>query len=150
MLDSNDLLLVGVFFSPSSEGPSAAGMAIFSNDPDEVLVVVEFQGMGIGTAPTPVTIEDILDFFDQSVEAGTLEGRGKRPRVDKLRLKAMRKLLEVVVCLIEADLIEEVCFILNRVYLRSDGLLWPRDFVVGDDCPELNTMILELIDSLCD
>ncbi len=69
---------------------------------------------------------------------------------DRTPTESYEKLLEVAGCLTEADLIEEACFILNRAYLRSGGSPWPRDFVVGDDCPELNTMILELIGRLCD
>ena len=106
-------------------------------------------GEGINGGQTPVTIEDILDFFDISVEAGTLQGRGSG-WLAKLRLCIMREMLLIAGEFIDDERTNYACYILKRAYLRSDGLKWPRDFVVGDDCPELNTMILELIGSLCD
>jgi hypothetical protein len=109
---------------------------------------VNLGGEGINGGQTPVTIDDILAFFDQSVDDGTLQGRGSG-WLAKLRLCIMREMLVIAGELIEYDRINAACFILNRAYLRSDGQKWPPDFVVGDDCLELNTMILELIVSLC-
>jgi hypothetical protein len=36
------------------------------------------------------------------------------------------------------------CLILERIYRRSDGYLWPPDFIVGNAREELVAMILQL------
>jgi len=147
VLDSDDQLLVDVVFSPSSEGPSAAGMEIFSSDPDEGLVVVEFSGVGIAAPGEPVTIDDILDFFDASVNAETLEGRG-RGWLAKLRLCIMRGMLVIAGEFIENEQTNYACYMQKRAYKRCDGQRRPYDFIIGESVPELANMISDLMCSL--
>lgn len=135
---------VEVAFTPSAEGYSSATLDIESNDLGNPLVEVELGGAGFSQASPPITIEDILAFFDAGVEAGTIEGHGCLPGLSEFRLNRFRNMLERAGNLIDRDRIRAACWLLNRVYLRSDGQQWPRDFVEGDDVPELNTMILQL------
>ncbi len=136
---------VEVAFSPSAAGYVTAILEIESTDSLTPVHEVFFGGVGVATQPNPVTIQTILDFFDDSVEAGTLEGRG-RPQLAKFRLCVMRWLLETAGELIEQDRDRAARFMLQRAWLRSDGLVGRLyDFVVGDARDELNGMILQLM-----
>jgi hypothetical protein len=91
-----------------------------------------------------LSIKTILDFFDESVEAGTIEGLG-RGRLTNVKLFLMREMLETAGWLIEKDKIKAACFTLQRAYKRCDGKRRPqRDFVVGDAVQELADMVKEL------
>jgi hypothetical protein len=137
---------VEVTYSPTAYGPSSATLEISSNDPDEALVVVELEGVGV--SGEPVTIEEILEFFNDSVEDGTLQGVGPDSSAQVAHINAMRHMLLLVAKLISDDLAEVACHQLEFVYNRCDGQSPPPDFVEGDDAPEFNTMILELMVNL--
>lgn len=99
---------------------------------------------------TPIsepTIEAILAFFDESVEDGTLEGRG-RGWFAKLRLLLMRTMLVIAGEFIEQGEVDKACWVLQRAHKRCDGEPWPRDFVVGEAVPVLADMIDTLMESL--
>ena len=87
-----------------------------------------------------LTIEDILEFFDESVEEGSLKGRG-RGWLARLRLCFMREMLVMAGKFIEHDRTRAACFILGRAYERCDGEPRPSDFVVGEAVPVLADMI---------
>ena len=112
------------------------------------------DGDSIGDVCDPddeeITIEDVIEFFNASVDEGTIEGRGNRPKVATARVIAMRKLLQAVGVLIEKGHNEWACFLLYRADLRSDEMPRPRDYIVGDAVLELNDMIQEVMDILCD
>ena len=113
------------------------------------------QIVGIGTingeqhgfllTPVPeITIDAILEFFDESVEQGTLVGRGKRPRLANLRLKWMRKMIGKAGDFIERGRIRAACRMLQNAYKCCDGKRWPPDFVKGTAVPELASKIQNL------
>ena len=139
---------VEVVFSPSAEVSHVAVLEILSNDPENPHQQVVLAGVGISAQP-PVSIQDILAFFDASVEAGTLDGRGQRPQSKKARLRVFRFHLVAASRLIDAGRDGLACHRLEHAYLRSDGQTPPPDFLVGgyggDDTAVLNTMILQLI-----
>ncbi|UCH66126.1 MAG: choice-of-anchor D domain-containing protein [Ignavibacterium sp.] len=141
---SGGLTEVEVTFSPSAAGYSSAVLEIESNDPTRPLVSVLFGGAGVASQPPPVTIEDILAFFDESVDAGTLEGRGHHPFVKNARLKVMRGILMLASRFIDRDKITQACRALIRAFRRCDGNPLPSDFVIGDAVVELANMIQEL------
>ena len=91
------------------------------------------------------SIENILTFFDESVDLGNLYARGTG-WLSQLRLRIMRKLLEISGEFIEKDRLNIACFMLQRVYVLCDGELLPReDFVEGSATEELANMIEELM-----
>lgn len=94
-----------------------------------------------------VTIEDILAFFDQSVEDGSLEGRG-RGWLAKLRLYIMREMLVIAGEFIENEQTNYACYMQKRAYKRCDGQRRPYDFIIGESVPELANMISDLMCSL--
>jgi beta propeller repeat protein len=89
-------------------------------------------------------MDEIIAFFDASVEAGTLWGKGDLPWIANKRLKAFRCMLVTAGTLIDEGYFGLGCFTLERIYRRSDGYLRPPDFIVGDAREELVTMILQL------
>jgi hypothetical protein len=97
-----------------------------------------------------VTIDDIIKFFNDSVNAGGINGKGATSLISKASLLAMKTLLLTAKSLMEHGYDQLACFTLNRSYLRSDGMPTPlADFVVGEAVPELNRMINDLMDQLC-
>lgn len=91
-------------------------------------------------------IEDILDFFEESVSNGDLEGTGFTPNMADRRLNRMRNLLEGARISIEQEKIQAACIWLTFAYLRCDDNIFPLpDFVQGDAKEELVYMITELI-----
>ncbi len=144
-IPSNVTAEVEVVFSPSAAGHVSAVLEIESDDPVSPLQEVVLAGVGISVQPPPVSIQGILDFFDASVEAGTLDGWGQRPRSKKARLRVFRFRLVAASRLIEAGYDGLACHRLERAWLRSDGMTPPRDFLVGEARAELNVMILQLM-----
>jgi len=90
------------------------------------------------------SVNAILEFFDQFVTDGTIEGKGAG-WLAKLRLNLMREMLVIAGEFIERDMMKAACFTLQRAYLRcdSDPDTIP-DFVVGEATEKLEEMIQAL------
>jgi TolB protein len=88
-------------------------------------------------------IAEILQFFDESVDAGTLVGDGPGHSGEG-RLKALRNMLRAAADLINAGNTAGACQQLRDAYLRTDGNPRPPDFVTGPAALELAARILEL------
>ena len=139
---------IEITYTPSAFGISSAILEIVSDDADEPLVMVSFSGTGVEYEPPPSEqIANILEFFDQSIKAGTLEGDGPGASGGG-RLKALRNMIETVGDLINEGRIDEACEQLWDVYRRSDGNPRPPDFVTGEAASELASQILTLLESL--
>ena len=138
---------VEVTFAPSSAGYASAIIEIESNDSSNSTVSVSLGGVGVGYAPPPASVADILAFFDSSVADGTLVGNGPGKSADRRR-RALRNMIEAAGDLIDDGAYEDTCRQLLDAYKRCDGLARPPDFVSGSAAPELAGMILELIGSL--
>lgn len=139
---------VEVAFTPSADGYVSAVLEIESSDMIESTQTVFLGGVGVAVQPPPVSIQSILEFYDASIAAGTLDGTGSRDRVRKIKRKAFRFLLVAAGTLIEGGYYGWACHVLERSYVRSDGLCRPRDFVDGEARAELNGMILQLMADL--
>ena len=135
---------VEVAFTPSAAGYSAAVLEIYSNDPMNPVVSVNLGGVGVGPQQQPVTIEDVLAFFDASVEAGRLTGTGKMPVTFEPHLNNFKRMLLLVGKHIDEGNVAAACNLLEWAYVRSDGQMMPPDFVQGDAVVELSGMILQL------
>ncbi|MGD8776074.1 MAG: putative Ig domain-containing protein [Syntrophobacterales bacterium] len=90
----------------------------------------------------------ILAFFDESVEAGTLEGVGHRSWLAKCRLRFMRIVLNLAKRFIERDRTKAACHMLKRAYKRCDSERRPSDFVCGEATAELASMIQAAMESM--
>lgn len=109
---------------------------------DEVIVIT------VSELSPSEWITRILTFFDESVEAGTLNGLGHRSWLAKCRLRFMRIVLNLAKKLIARDRTKAACNMLKRAYKRCDGERRPSDFVYGEATSELANMIQEAMESL--
>jgi hypothetical protein len=91
--------------------------------------------------------DDILNFFDDSVAAGTLEGVGKGNSANG-RLNALRNMVEMAGDLFAVGEIEDACEQLMVAIRKCDGESPPPDFVTGDAAEELYNMIIELMEAI--
>ena len=97
-----------------------------------------------------ISIDDILSFFDDSVESDDLTGTGPGKSADK-RLTAFRNMLVKAKSMIDSDSIAEACQQLLDAYYLADGNKRPADLVQGDAAADLAGRLQELMTSLgCD
>ncbi len=92
-------------------------------------------------------VEDIIQFFDASVDGGTLYGKAPGKSAKGQR-GALRQMLELAGNLIAKGHINAGCRKLQGVYERCDGLPKPADFVTGGARSQLALMIEGLLNSL--
>lgn len=135
---------VTVTYTPADVGTDRGSLQIQSDDPDELVVTLPLQGAGVPAEEPPAQqIAEILQFFDESVDAGTLVGDGPGHSGEG-RLKALRNMLRAAADLINAGDTAGACQQLRDAYLRTDGNPRPPDFVAGPAALELAARILEL------
>ena len=146
-VNPGDSTLLTLAFSPTSEGAFADILEIYSNA-DNSPVKVVLVGVGAASAPQPITIEDILQFFDEKVEEGAIAGTGRADAAKTNHLKVFKFKLLMVAFFLDKGLDPEACTLLWHAYERCDGQQPLKDFIEGEDVIVLNTMILELIDDL--
>ena len=125
-----------------------------AHDPNTVSVIDTATGtvtseIAVGSAPaayglfiTPsiVTIDDIIEFFDESVADNSLS------RVNWGSLVIFKRSLVLAQRLIEQERFYLADRILINAYFRCDGEPEVADLVQGPAVSELNCMILDLID----
>ena len=146
----SDIFLVDIeiTFTPTTEGYVSTTLLIESNDADEPLVGVELGGVGvIVEIPPEQQIQNILDFFNQSVSDGTLVGYGPGNSPEK-RLNALRNMIKAAGDLINAECYAQAIEQLESINKKTDGERRPPDFVVGEAIPTLNQMVKALIEDL--
>lgn len=137
-----------ITFTPSAEGLVSTIFQIVSDDGDESVVEVLLQGVGIAAEVTPIQqIQAILDYFDASAAAGTLQGYGPG-NSPKNRLKALRNMIEAAGDLINAGAYDQAADQLCAIEKKIDGVSKPQDFAVGEAVAELHTMVEALIADL--
>jgi hypothetical protein len=138
-----------VSFEPTELGPHPAILQVHSNasdSPDEVLLYGEGVEAGPGAGGL---MADLIDFFDASVDAGTLVGTGSNERVQANRLRAFGHMLDSANDLIELGEDALACEQLWSAYIKADGQHPPSvDFVVGDAQSDLAVMIDDVMTAL--
>jgi len=135
---------VTVTYTPADMGTDTGSLQIRSDDPDEPVVALPLQGAGVPAEEPPAQqITEILQFFDESVDAGTLVGDGPGHSAEG-RLKALRNMLRAAADLINAGDTAGACQQLRDAYRRTDGNPRPPEFVTGPAALELAARILEL------
>ena len=108
---------------------------------------MEITGAGVEATGEPVSIQDILYFYDTSVDDGSLVGNGPGNSASG-RLKALRNMIEAAGDLIDGEFIEDACYQLQDAYDRCDFVFPPPDFVQGPATSTLEGMILDLMTEL--
>ena len=143
----NHTVDVEITFSPTSEGISSAILEVNSDIPNPT-ADVQLNGNGVSAEEPPEEqITNILDFINDSVESGDLEGSGNGNSAEN-RLNALINMIEAAGDLIEAGDIDGACGQLMAAYKKCDGEDRPPDFVTGSAAAVLASMILELMSSL--
>lgn len=139
---------IEITFTPTTEGYVSTTLLIESNDEDEPLIGVALSGVGGVEIPPGQQIQNILDFFDQSVSDGTLLGYGPGNSSEK-RLNALRNMINAAGDLmINAECYAQVIEQLESINKKTDGEQRPPDFVIGEAVPILNQMVKDLIADL--
>ena len=90
----------------------------------------------------PPTIADVIDLFDQAVDAGTLMGVATGGSTEG-RLNALRNMLLTAGALLEQGEVDVAWTQLQDAANRVDGEFPPPDFVEGPAAPDLLDAITE-------
>lgn len=152
ILQYNESADVEIAFTPSALGYFSATLDVVWTNGGSGTEYVNLGGVGFeaGTSPEE-QIASILAFFDASVAAGKLEGKGPGKSA-LVRLFVLRKTIEIAGKLIERGRIRAACIMLRNAYRRCDGIRRPPDFVEGgvegDATPQLASMIQNLRNTL--
>ena len=91
----------------------------------------QFGECDIGAFELEVPLEGLLEFFDNAVDEGDLEGKGNGNSANN-RLNAVRNMLANAQALFEANDVSGACTQLQDALDRTDGVEPPPDFVEGD------------------
>jgi hypothetical protein len=137
-----------VTYTPQDLGDSTADLRVDVSGSSHGSETSILTGDGVAEEPpSPVSIAEILEFFDASVAAGTLVGNGPGNSADG-RLNALRNKIVAAGDLIEAGEMYEACNELMSAYERCDGLSRPPEFADGPAASELAGMIFQLMADL--
>lgn len=147
VLDPNGAVEIGLLYAPVMEGQAAATLVVLSDDPDESRLEIILSGEGVVKLTVKEQMTAILDFFDESVENGTLEGCG-RGRHDNWKLNGLRHMLTTAQYLIQREKYRAAVQMLKAVQMKFDGRGRPGDWVTGSAVPELNEKVSALIADL--
>jgi hypothetical protein len=135
---------ITITYTPLWLGVSTDTLGISSDDPDEPLVQVEFEGNCV-TTDLGSAADVIQEFIDDSVSAGSLEGNGPGKSAGN-RLNALQNMINAAGDLFEKGDVDGACEQLRDIHSRTDGLPKPPDFVTGVAAVELATRILDLME----
>jgi hypothetical protein len=149
----NEAKQLKITYTPTILGHNSAVLKVYSNDADEPVVEVQLSATGILIPPPPSQqIADILAFFNEAVEEGTIQSTlpkfGKCMNHNDFNLQLMRYMINDVKSAIEREKCNHVCAKLNLLYLNCDGKKMPPDLVTGTAVPELANMIQVLMQTL--
>ena len=147
-LDPNTAVDIEILYTPVVEGLAEATFTVFSDDPNDPYVTVNLIGEGMPVILSPEEqITQILDFYDQAVEEGSIEGVGNK-KFAKNKARVFGKMLTFIERMIDRERERPAVKVLEMIEKKCDGKKRPKDFIEGPAVEELNTMINELIDTL--
>jgi hypothetical protein len=130
----------------SSDGDIAS--VVFTAETSATMDLIGIDGIRFAAAEPDeepeATVDGILQFFDDAVDDGTLQGSGKFEWLANLRLWLTRKTLSSAVKAVEQGHTRQALSKLEKVYRRCDGEKRPRDFVEGQAVAQLAEMIQTL------
>jgi hypothetical protein len=137
---------VTVEFTPSGLGMHSASLRIESDaEPPRTILFIPVQGTGVPEEPGPGEVmADLIEFFETSVDAGTLVGEGPGGSASG-RLNAFRNMLNAANDLIVDENYAMACEQLLDAKNRVDGVHPPPDFVTGSARIVVEAMIVEVM-----
>ena len=140
-----------VTYTPPDVGLSEAFLNISSNDPDEPTVLLMLTGNGVpATIPPEQIFQDLLDFYDENIDDGDLQGIGPGNSAEN-REHAIRNMIIAANDLYADGFIEEACEQLWDIYMKIDGEsppASPPDFIEGDAVEEFRQQVLDLLEAI--
>jgi YD repeat-containing protein len=131
---------ISIEFSIENSVRITSGVA----DPDFSNNTFNITSTAFSTPIPEPTIDAILQFFDQCVEDGMIEGYGPGNSGNYM-LNALGNMLAMAGELINIGDIEDACVQLKAALKKCDDNPLPPDFVTGDAVTELYDMITELM-----
>lgn len=150
-IEPNTMVEMEVVFMPSAEGPYEAIFQIVSDDPEQSLVEVMLTGTGFIAEEPELTVKEKIDviraFYYAGLQDGSIVGTG-RGRTAEARAAMVELSLTVARNLIYCGHERLALMPLESVATKTDGKVWPCDFVAGPSVPELNAMVNDLIDDI--
>jgi hypothetical protein len=140
---------VEVTYSPTKEGMAAAVLEIHSDDrpPPGPIAEFDLQGFGVPETPPPAMLSDVIAFFDDGLDGGTIAGQGPGKSANN-RARAFGNMLHAADDLISEGELETACDQLESASQKVDGESRPPDFLDGDDVPALHQMLLDVMAAL--
>jgi len=146
-LDPNQTAEIGLLFAPAIEGQTAGTLVLLSDDPDEERLEIALAGEGFIRLTPAEQIAVILEFFQESIDNGTLQGVGRGPFAD-WNLQALRHTLWTAHYLIGRDQYNGAAQMLKLVQMKTDSRWRPGDWATGSATAELNEKVSALIEDL--
>ena len=156
LLQAGQIVEIEIVYTPSDVGVTNDTLFIYTN-PRGYEETVELNGSGKAEASLPsqperISVEEILDFFDASVDgdSGYLEGSGRGKSAPN-RLKALRNMIRSAGEMVKEGNTDIACGQFLTILKKTDGQRSPGsppDFVKGDGASVLAGMIEALIEQL--
>lgn len=147
-LEPGSAIDIEIFFYPALGGSSEAILRLTSSDPAAPEVDIRLIGTGLITELTAQeNAQAILEFLEEGFAAGTIVGEGKGKSAWH-KAYAFQRMLLTARQLIDAGYDRVALIALYDAYKKCDGRRMPPDFVSGQDVPDLNAMIADLINQI--
>lgn len=136
---------VTVVFEPLAVGYVSDNLVInvTASETDDEVAFVELQGTGVEVEDPCDLVGGIIDFYDQSLEDGTITGTGNY--CSNRRARAMRNRLRAIAWLCQKGYYSHAACVTQSAILRSDGAPCPKDFVEGPNVEQLNNELVLLL-----
>ncbi|MBM4103341.1 MAG: choice-of-anchor D domain-containing protein [Planctomycetes bacterium] len=145
VIEPNGIVELSVVYTPTTIGAAAATLEIGSDDPEQPLVTLAVAGIGV--YPPLRQINDIIAFYDESVQNGTIQGVGPGKSA-QARVKVIKEALLITKCLIQSKYQRFAIVALMEIDKFTDGDPKQKDFITGPAVAELNAKINTLITTL--
>lgn len=107
-----------------------------NSDHDPLVIGLDLQGDSVN-----LNVADLIDFYRQGLENGTIEGRGRKALQQLYNRYRFYLALYAANFFEQGDHTNKLCKVLAQADARSDAESRPKDWIVGDSVAELNTLI---------
>jgi hypothetical protein len=145
VIEPNCFVELSIVYTPTTLGAAAATLEIASDDLDQPMMSLAVAGVGV--YPPLRQINDMIAFYDESVQNGTIQGIGPG-RSAQAHVRAIRNVLLCTKFLIQSGYERYATVVLAEIDKLTDGQPRPKDLIVGSAVAELNAKIDMLITTL--
>jgi hypothetical protein len=142
-------------FTPTAPGQVFGEFEVYSDDPDDPLVIVGLSGTGVVSGD--VTPQDLINFFNDQVTFGNITGNANTGKGQQKKVTIVNRHLEKVGLLLDKAAyyyslgrvragdgkIKASRKRVRKLVWKTDGELRPKDYVVGSAVAEFQDMLIE-------